>query len=98
MAGRFREILVWKKSFIEKFEGLLQSWIDVTDRYKIEMENPDTRPRTPLIRKLKTLCGNLSNKEKLRAISAPTFPRKRLQLISSFSSRASPTIRLSAKK
>ena len=41
IAGRFREILVWKKSFIEKFEGLLQSWIDVADRYKIEMENPD---------------------------------------------------------
>ena len=42
IAGRFREILVWKKSFIEKFEGLLQSWIDVADRYKIEMENPDS--------------------------------------------------------
>jgi AcrR family transcriptional regulator len=39
IASRFREILVWKKSFIEKFEGLLQSWIDVTDRYKIEMES-----------------------------------------------------------
>ena len=39
IASRFREILVWKKSFIEKFEGLLQSWIDVADRYKIEMEN-----------------------------------------------------------
>ena len=39
IAGRFREILVWKKSFIEKFEGLLQSWIDVADRYKIEMES-----------------------------------------------------------
>jgi AcrR family transcriptional regulator len=43
MAGRFREILVWKKSFIEKFEGLLQSWIDVADRYKIEIENPDVK-------------------------------------------------------
>ena len=42
IASRFREILVWKKSFIEKFEGLLQSWIDVADRYKIEMENPDS--------------------------------------------------------
>jgi AcrR family transcriptional regulator len=39
VAGRFREILVWKKSFIEKFEGLLQSWIDVTDRYQIDMES-----------------------------------------------------------
>jgi AcrR family transcriptional regulator len=43
IAGRFREILVWKKSFIEKFEGLLQSWIDVADRYKIEMENSESK-------------------------------------------------------
>ena len=43
IAGRFREILVWKKSFIEKFEGLLQSWIDVADRYKIEIENSESR-------------------------------------------------------
>jgi AcrR family transcriptional regulator len=42
VAGRFRDILVWKKSFIEKFEGLLQSWIDVADRYKIEMESRDS--------------------------------------------------------
>jgi AcrR family transcriptional regulator len=39
ISSRFREILVWKKSYLEKFEGLLQSWIDVADRYKIEMEN-----------------------------------------------------------
>ena len=45
---RFREILVWKKSYLEKFQGLLQSWIDVADRYNIEMEgsgnkqSPDT--------------------------------------------------------
>ncbi len=43
IASRFREILVWKKSFIEKFEGLLQSWIDVADRYKIEMESSGTK-------------------------------------------------------
>jgi AcrR family transcriptional regulator len=43
IAGRFREILVWKKSFIEKFEGLLQSWIDVADRYKIEMESAESK-------------------------------------------------------
>jgi AcrR family transcriptional regulator len=42
ITGRFREILIWKKSFIEKFEGILQSWIDVTDRYKIEMESQDS--------------------------------------------------------
>ena len=33
---RFREILVWKKSYIEKLQGLLQSWIDLADRYHIE--------------------------------------------------------------
>ena len=43
IASRFREILVWKKSFMEKFEGLLQSWIDVADRYKIEMENSESK-------------------------------------------------------
>ena len=35
---RFREILVWKKSYLERFQGLLQFWIDVADRYKIEIE------------------------------------------------------------
>jgi AcrR family transcriptional regulator len=43
IASRFHEILVWKKSYIEKFAGLLQSWIDVTDRYKIEMESSDSK-------------------------------------------------------
>jgi AcrR family transcriptional regulator len=43
ITSRFREILVWKKSYLEKIEGLLQSWIDVSDRYKIEMENQDTK-------------------------------------------------------
>jgi len=43
IAGRFREILIWKKSFIEKFEGLLQSWIDVSDHYRIEIESADNK-------------------------------------------------------
>jgi AcrR family transcriptional regulator len=43
---RFREILVWKKSYLEKFQGLLQSWIDVTDRYKMEIESSGTK-RSP---------------------------------------------------
>ena len=42
IASRFREILVWKKSYLEKFQGLLQSWIDVADRYKIEIESSGT--------------------------------------------------------
>jgi AcrR family transcriptional regulator len=40
---RFREILIWKKSYLEKFQGLLQSWIDVADRYKIEIERSGTK-------------------------------------------------------
>ena len=43
VAGRFHEILVWKRSWVEKFQGILQSWIDVTDRYKIEIENYDSK-------------------------------------------------------
>jgi AcrR family transcriptional regulator len=39
IASRFREILVWKKSWVEKFQGFLQSWVDIADQYKIEMEN-----------------------------------------------------------
>ena len=42
IAGRFREILVWKKSYVEKFQGLLQSWIDIADRYKIGIESSET--------------------------------------------------------
>jgi AcrR family transcriptional regulator len=42
VASRFREILVWKKSYVEKFQGLLQSWIDIADRYKIEIEDSKT--------------------------------------------------------
>lgn len=36
IAGKFQEILVWKKSWIEKFQGFLQSWIDIADRYRLE--------------------------------------------------------------
>jgi AcrR family transcriptional regulator len=38
IASRFREILVWKKSYVEKLQGFLQSWVDIADRYKIEIE------------------------------------------------------------
>ena len=43
VASRFREILVWKKSYVEKFQGFLQSWIDIADRYKIEIEDSETK-------------------------------------------------------
>lgn len=36
IAGKLQEILVWKKSWIEKFQGFLQSWIDIADRYRLE--------------------------------------------------------------
>ena len=49
IAGRFREILIWKKSFIEKFEGFLQSWIDITDRYKIELESTESKQSSDVI-------------------------------------------------
>ncbi|MCX5999992.1 MAG: TetR/AcrR family transcriptional regulator [Chloroflexi bacterium] len=42
VASRVREILVWKKSYAEKFEGFLQSLIDIADRYRIEIE--DSKP------------------------------------------------------
>jgi AcrR family transcriptional regulator len=39
-ASRFREIFVWKKSWFEKFQGIMQSWIDIADRYNLEMGKP----------------------------------------------------------
>lgn len=36
VARRCREILVWKKSWVEKFQGMLQSWIDIADHYHLE--------------------------------------------------------------
>ncbi|MGD0794186.1 MAG: TetR/AcrR family transcriptional regulator [Dehalococcoidales bacterium] len=44
IASRFREILVWKKSYVEKLQGFLQSWIDIADRYKIEIKDSETKP------------------------------------------------------
>ena len=46
IAGRFHKILVWKKSYVEKFQGFLQSFIDIADRYKIDVEdNQGKQPR-----------------------------------------------------
>jgi AcrR family transcriptional regulator len=44
VAGRFREIMVWKKSWLDKFQGLFQYWIDFSDRYKIEIEGREAGP------------------------------------------------------
>jgi AcrR family transcriptional regulator len=39
IASSFREILVWKKSWVDKFQGFLQSWINIADKYKLEIED-----------------------------------------------------------
>jgi AcrR family transcriptional regulator len=55
IASSFRGVIVMKKSWVDKFQGFLQSWIDIADRYKLEIQdlgslgNPilknDTQPR-----------------------------------------------------
>jgi AcrR family transcriptional regulator len=35
LATRFRGIVVMKKSWVEKFQGVLQSWLDIADQYKM---------------------------------------------------------------
>ena len=37
LATRFRGILVWKKSWVEKMQGVMQQWLDISDQYKQEM-------------------------------------------------------------
>jgi AcrR family transcriptional regulator len=39
IASSFRGIVVMKKSWVDKFQGFLQSWIDIADRYKLEIED-----------------------------------------------------------
>src|SRR4030067_385446 len=39
IANTFRGIVVMKKSWVDKFQGFLQSWIDIADRYKLEIED-----------------------------------------------------------
>jgi AcrR family transcriptional regulator len=55
IAERFHDILVWKKSYFEKFQGFLQSWIDFADKYRVETasrgsrgESEDNRSRSIL--------------------------------------------------
>jgi AcrR family transcriptional regulator len=40
IASSFRSIIVMKKSWLDKFQRFLQSWIDIADRYKLEIEGP----------------------------------------------------------
>jgi AcrR family transcriptional regulator len=43
IASRFRDILIMKKSWVDKFQGFLQSWIDIADQYKIEIEASEAK-------------------------------------------------------
>jgi AcrR family transcriptional regulator len=36
LATRFRGILVWKKSWVEKLHGTVQWWLDIADQYQLE--------------------------------------------------------------
>jgi AcrR family transcriptional regulator len=38
LATRFRSILLWKKSWVEKLQGVIQSWLDIADRFDLKME------------------------------------------------------------
>ncbi len=39
IASRFRGILLMKKSWVDRFQGFLQSWIDIADQYRIDSKN-----------------------------------------------------------
>lgn len=39
LATRFRTILVWKKSWVEKLQGVIQSWLDIADQYQMVVKN-----------------------------------------------------------
>jgi AcrR family transcriptional regulator len=39
LATRFRGILLWKKSWVEKLQGTIQTWLDIADRYDFKLEN-----------------------------------------------------------
>jgi AcrR family transcriptional regulator len=38
IASSFRGIVVMKKSWVDRLQGFLQSWIDIADRYQLEIE------------------------------------------------------------
>jgi AcrR family transcriptional regulator len=47
VAGKFQDILIWKKSWLEKFQGFLQSWIDIAERYRWETTSRSTGRPAP---------------------------------------------------
>jgi AcrR family transcriptional regulator len=44
IASTFRGIIVMKKSWVEKFQGFLQSWVDIADRYRLEVGETNRTP------------------------------------------------------
>ncbi len=40
VASRLRGVVTMKKSWVDKFGGFLQSWIDIADRYRFEIGSP----------------------------------------------------------
>jgi AcrR family transcriptional regulator len=55
IAGSFRGILLMKKSWADKLQKFLQSWIDIADQYKIEIESPAShQPRDSISIEIET--------------------------------------------
>jgi AcrR family transcriptional regulator len=40
LATRFKTILLWKKSWVEKLQGAIQSWLDMVDEFQLEPGKP----------------------------------------------------------
>jgi AcrR family transcriptional regulator len=39
IAATFRGIIIMKKSWVDRLQGFFQSWIDIADKYKLELES-----------------------------------------------------------
>jgi len=42
LATRFKGILIWKKSWAEKLQGVIQQWLDIADQYQIATSGRDS--------------------------------------------------------
>jgi AcrR family transcriptional regulator len=41
LATRFKGILIWKKTWVEKLQGVMQQWLDIADQYQIATSGRD---------------------------------------------------------
>jgi AcrR family transcriptional regulator len=57
LATRFRGILLWKKSWVEKLQGTIQSWLDIADQYNFKLENVVQGGNTEAVADQKTIPG-----------------------------------------